>query len=138
MDRNPQSSTAVLVVEDEPLVRQYVSDVLGQSGFEVIVASTGEEALTLLAQGGLCVVITDIAMPGAIDGFELARRVHETSPRTGVIMVSGVREPSEAHLHSGVRFMTKPVKAATLLRLVREMADPRAPLPEPAEDQRLP
>jgi FixJ family two-component response regulator len=68
-------------------------------------------------------------MPGSVNGFELARRVREESPRTGVVLVSGVLEPSKAHLPGGVRFLTKPVKAATLLRLVREVADPKVRLP---------
>ena len=45
MSKQSLSAAAVLVVEDEPLVRDYVSDLLGQSGFEVVEASTGEEAL---------------------------------------------------------------------------------------------
>jgi len=122
-------SASVLVVEDEPLVREYVSDILGQSGFEVIAASSGEEALRRIAQGGVCVVVSDIAMPGSVNGFELARRVREECPRTGVVLLSGVLEPSHAHLPGGVRFVPKPVKASTLLRLVREVADPRALLP---------
>jgi CheY-like chemotaxis protein len=120
---------SVLVVEDEPLVRAYVSDILGQSGFDVIAASSGEEALSRIAQGGVCAVVSDVAMPGSVNGFELARRVREQCPRTGVVLVSGVLEPSKAHLPGGVRFIPKPVKASTLLRLVREVADPRAQLP---------
>jgi len=69
-------------------------------------------------------------MPGPVNGFELARRVKNAFPRTGVILVSGVMEPAGYHLPRDVRFVTKPVKAATLLRLVREVADPRAILPE--------
>ena len=52
-----------------------------------------------------------------------------TRPETGVVLVSGVHEPDKAYLPGGVRFITKPVKAATLLRLVREVADPRVELP---------
>jgi CheY-like chemotaxis protein len=121
----------VLVVEDEPLVRIYVSDVLDQSGFEVIAAASGEEALTRVAEGGVCAIVSDVAMPGQVNGFELARRVREEFPRTGVVLVSGVIEPTDEHLPMGVRFLTKPVKASTLLRLVREVADPRISLPEP-------
>jgi CheY-like chemotaxis protein len=125
---NPPS---VLVVEDEPLLRVYLSDVLGQSGFDVIVATNGEDALALAKRQDVCAVVSDIAMPGPVNGFELARRVKNDSPRTGVILVSGVIEPAGYHLPRGVRFVTKPVKASTLLRLVREVADPRATLPEP-------
>ena len=122
---------SVLVVEDEPLVRDYVTDILGQSGFNVIEASTGEEAQARIAQGGVCAVVSDVAMPGRMNGFELARWVRQECPLTGVVLVSGVMEPSKAHLPSGVLFVPKPVKASTLLRLVREVADPRAHLPAP-------
>jgi CheY-like chemotaxis protein len=129
MNGHASHFASVLVVEDEPLVREYVSDILGQSGFDVIAASSAEEALSRIAEGGVCAVVSDVAMPGRLDGFELARRVREECPRTGVVLVSGVMEPSKAHLPGGVRFMAKPVKASTLLRLVREVADPRAHLP---------
>ncbi|MEI9899990.1 MAG: response regulator [Hyphomicrobium sp.] len=121
----PSDPAAVLVVEDEPLVRIFVSDILGQSGFTVVSAATGDEALCRIAEGGICAVVSDVAMPGQVNGFELARRVHEEFPRTGVVLVSGVLEPSQENLPCGVRFVTKPVKASTLLRLVREVADPR-------------
>jgi len=128
---------AVLVVEDEPLVRLYVSDILGQSGFEVIDAATGEEALAHLADDNVCAIVSDVSMPGGVNGFELARRVRESSPNTGVILVSGVLEPSDS-LPGGVRFITKPVRAATLLRLVREVADPRFTLPDPGPEPGVP
>jgi len=121
---------AVLVVEDEPLLRVYLSDLLGQSGFDVIVATNGEDALALAKRHDVCAVISDIAMPGPINGFDLARRIKNDTPHTGVILVSGVMEPADYYLPRGVRFLTKPVKASTLLRLVREVADPRATLPE--------
>jgi CheY-like chemotaxis protein len=124
-----RNAPAVLVVEDEPLVRIYLSDVLGQSGFEVIAATNGEDALELAKREDVCAVVSDVAMPGPFNGFELARRVKRQSPRTGVILVSGVMEPAGYHLPRGVRFVTKPVKASTLLRLVREVADPRVTLP---------
>ena len=115
-------------------MRDYVTDILGQSGFDVIEAASAEEALALIAEGGVCAVVSDVAMPGRLDGFELARRVRRICPRTGVVLVSGVMEPSKAHLPSGVLFVPKPVKASTLLRLVREVADPRAQLPVPSAE----
>ena len=127
---SPVNTAAVLVVEDEPLVRIYLSDVLGQSGFDVIAATNGEDALALAKREDVCAVVSNVAMPGPVNGFELARRVKSDCPHTGVILVSGVMEPAGYHLPRGVRFVTKPVKASTLLRLVREVADPRATLPE--------
>ena len=126
---NAENPAAVLVVEDEPLVRIYLSDVLGQSGFDVVAATNGEDALALAKRKDVCAVVSDVAMPGPVNGFELARRVKSDNPHTGVILVSGVMEPAGYHLPRGVRFVTKPVKASTLLRLVREVADPRVTLP---------
>jgi two-component system, response regulator PdtaR len=124
-----RNAPVVLVVEDEPLVRIYLSEVLGQAGFKVIAATNGEDALELVEREDVCAVVSDVAMPGPFNGFELARRVKRQSPRTGVLLVSGVMEPAGYHLPRGVRFVTKPVKASTLLRLVREVADPRVTLP---------
>jgi len=136
MSPSAKRPAAVLVVEDEPLVRLYVSDILGQSGFEVIDAATGDEALAHLSDANLCAIVSDVAMPGGVNGFELARRARESRPSTGVILVSGVLEPAE-HLPGGVRFITKPIRASTLLRLVREVADPRFALPEPGPEPGL-
>lgn len=125
-----QSTRAsVLVVEDEPLIRMYLSDVLGQAGFHVLVASNGEDGLVLAKRENVCAIISDVAMPGPVNGFELARRVKSDSPSIGVVLLSGVMEPADYHLPRGVLFMPKPVKAATLLRLVREVADPDKALP---------
>ncbi len=135
MDGHPANPPpSVLVVEDEPLILEYVADILGQSGFDVISAASGEEALSRIAEGNVCAVVSDVAMPGSVNGFELARRVREECPRTGVVLVSGVLEPSKAHLPGGVRFVAKPVKASTLLRLVREVADPSSQLPAMGPD----
>jgi CheY-like chemotaxis protein len=129
---------AVLVVEDEVLVRMYVSDVLGQSGFEVVEADNAEEALSRIAtDAAICAVVSDVAMPGPFDGFELARRLRREFPRVGVVLVSGVLEPKDIYMPLGVRFVAKPVRAATLLRLVREVADPRAQLPKASIEQRI-
>jgi CheY-like chemotaxis protein len=129
---------AVLVVEDEVLVRMYVSDVLGQSGFDVVEADNAEAALSRIATDtAICAVVSDIAMPGSFDGFELARRLRREFPRVGVVLVSGVLEPKDIYMPLGVRFVSKPVRAATLLRLVREVADPRAQLPKASTEQRI-
>lgn len=138
MNQHSPSAASVLVVEDEPILRLYVSDILDQSGFDVVAVSSGEEALSRLEEGGLCAVVSDVVVPGAIDGFELARRVRSECPRMGVVLVSGVTEASHVHLPVGVRFVTKPVKASTLLRLVREVADPRAHLPAPQPSEHGP
>jgi CheY-like chemotaxis protein len=126
----PDDVARVLVVEDEPLLRDYVAEVLADSGFEVLEAASGKEALALLSDNpGVCAVVSDVAMPGGLNGLELARRLRRELPDLGIVLVSGVLKDDRVHLPLGVRFVAKPVKAATLIRLVREVADPRANLP---------
>jgi two-component system, response regulator PdtaR len=116
----------VLIVEDEPLVRLSISHALLQAGFEVLTSSNGAEALELIAtRPGVFAVVTDIVMPGAVDGFELAREVQHRWPDIGIVVVSGQMEPPKSHCPGGVFFLSKPFKASTLLRLLREIAERR-------------
>jgi FixJ family two-component response regulator len=77
--------------------------------------------LALNPREDVCAVVSDVAMPGLVNGFDLARRLNSSSPQTGVILLSGVMKPTGHPLPRGVRFLSKPVKASTLLRLVREV-----------------
>jgi CheY-like chemotaxis protein len=78
----------VLIVEDEPIVRMSISEALLQAGFEVLASANGAEALEVLAvRPDLLAVVTDIVMPGAVDGFELAREVQH---RRGSIPVKAI------------------------------------------------
>ena len=128
-----KSMRYVLVVEDEPLIRMYVCGILEDSGFDVLEAATAEEALEIVeTRSGVRVVVSDVDMPGAMDGFELARKLVDDRPRLGVVLVSGVADPGEAELPTGVRFISKPVWASTLLRLVRQTASPGGSQQPPA------
>jgi CheY-like chemotaxis protein len=98
--------------------------VLAESGFEVLEAASGQEALALISEyPSVCAVVSDVAMPGSVNGFELARRLRKELPNLGIVLVSGVLEEDHVYLPLGVRFVAKPVRAATLIRLVREVAD---------------
>ena len=117
----------VLIVEDEPIVRMSISDALLQAGFEVLASANGAEALeTLAVRPDVLAVVTDIVMPGAVDGFELAREVQHRWTDIGIIVVSGQMEPPKTHCPHGVLFLSKPFKASTLLRLLRDIAERRA------------
>ncbi len=80
----------ILVVEDEVLIRIDISEVLSSAGFEVIEASTADEAIRILESGiSVSVVITDIRMPGEVDGLDLANYVKTHHSKTWVIVTSG-------------------------------------------------
>jgi CheY-like chemotaxis protein len=112
----------VLVVEDDPLVRDMMFDVLVESGFEVCEACCAGEALQVLAGYRVDAVITDVDMPGEIDGIGLARRVRELRPEVSVIVASGRLARA---LPSGVRFLAKPFTARHLQQAVADLIEGR-------------
>jgi DNA-binding NarL/FixJ family response regulator len=123
---------AVLVVEDEVLVRLTISAMLENDGFKVIAVSSAEEALQVLrAVPDIRAVVTDVELSsGGMNGFELARRVREEQG-IGVVAVSG-RVPPENDLPSGVYYLAKPFHRATLVQLVRDMIqEERRPSEQP-------
>lgn len=77
----------VLVVEDEPLLRLFASDMIEEAGFEVLQASDASDALvTLQDRLDIRVVFTDVNMPGGIDGIMLAIRIRERWPAIQIII----------------------------------------------------
>ena len=126
---------AVLVVEDEVLVRLTISAMLENGGFRVIAVSSAEEALQVLrAVPDIRAVVTDVELSsGGMNGFELARRVREEQG-IGVVAVSGRRAPEE-DLPLGVYYLAKPFHRATLVQLVGDMIQEKRRPSEPAVPQ---
>ncbi|QBE65181.1 hybrid sensor histidine kinase/response regulator [Pseudoduganella lutea] len=108
----------VLFVEDDPLVRETMMAALATAGFEVQAAASGEEALAVLESGApvrqLC---SDIVMPGAIGGVELARIVLTRYPEVRIVLATGYTD-SRVSL-PGVRLLAKPYDIAELFQALR-------------------
>jgi CheY-like chemotaxis protein len=84
------SSVSVLVVEDEPLILDIVVDELADAGFDVLQATTGEEAYRILdAASSVDLLLTDIRLPGAVDGWSVAERARQRFAKLPVIYVTG-------------------------------------------------
>jgi CheY-like chemotaxis protein len=114
---------AILVVEDQPLVRMFLADLLDEHGFRVVEATNADEALVLFqARPDVAAVITDVEMPGSMDGYELARTISEHSPSTGIIISSGRSWPGSEDIPDGAVFLPKPVNTANLIAQVQEAA----------------
>ncbi|HEY5338002.1 MAG TPA: response regulator [Rhizomicrobium sp.] len=114
-----QARPAVLVVEDEPLVRMYAVDVLEEAGYEVIEAVNAEQALAQLdARPDVSVMFTDINMPGKMDGFDLAREVNRRRPDIHLILTSGKMRPDQRALPQIKAFVAKPYTAERLTNLL--------------------
>ena len=79
-----------LIVEDEYLIRLTIAEVLADDGFAVLEAATADEALGLLQRNpDIGLLLTDIQLPGSIDGLELVRRARERAPGLPVIYMTG-------------------------------------------------
>jgi CheY-like chemotaxis protein len=104
-----------LVVEDEFLLRLELVEELGRAGWQVVEAASGEEAVNLL-QTNPDFLISDIRLPGAIDGWQVAEAARRHNPQIPVIYVSA--NPIDAKRRvPGSAFLGKPVDISTLLRL---------------------
>ena len=100
----------ILIVDDEPLIRLDLADLLESMGFDVLEAANADEAILLLeADPQIGVVVTDIDMPGTMDGLKLAFVVRERWPPCRLIIVSGLNKLSEKDMPRGCLFMSKPL-----------------------------
>ncbi len=120
----PPIPIRVLLVEDEGTVRTVAMRILQRRGFSVFVASSGEDALTMLAaSGGVDVIISDVMMPG-MSGLELAERVSVTPEAPPVVLMSGFATPEMdpgALQRLAVRFLPKPFTPDELEAVVRQV-----------------
>jgi two-component system, response regulator PdtaR len=117
-----QDKPVVLVVEDELLVRILQVDILREAGFRVAEAQDADEAFEMLRRRvDVRVVLTDVDMPGSLNGFEFARLVKQGWPELQVLVISGKTAPGPGDLPQGVAFVAKPIRPATLVRLIGEL-----------------
>jgi CheY-like chemotaxis protein len=119
-----RGTETLLLVEDEDSVRELVRNVLRESGYRVLEASRGAEALELseLFAGRIDLLVTDVVMPG-MSGRELARRLVSSRPQIKVLYISGYADNAVWYpggLDAGGAFLQKPFSPEALARKVRE------------------
>lgn len=111
------SGGTILVVEDDVLVRLSVAETLRDEGHSVVEAANADEALAVLASSApLDLIMTDVNMPGSMDGVALARHVRSARPGLKVVVVSG-RAPESAR-DAADAFLAKPYDPASILRTI--------------------
>jgi len=120
-NRDGLQPPTVLLAEDEALVRMMAADVLREEGgFKVVEVVNGDEALTVLeATADVRALVTDVEMPGSLDGFTLSRVVRQAWPHIGIVVTSGRMPPRPNDLPSGALFIPKPYRPADLVAAVR-------------------
>ena len=109
----------ILVVEDEALVRDCMVSHLEDAGFNVLAASNADRALlTFEAEPELTTVVTDINMPGKMDGLALAHMIVKMRPEVQMIITSAL-EPGKGAMPAGVQFVPKPYDCYRLVSLIK-------------------
>ena len=113
----------ILVVEDEDLVRDLVVETLTDAGFEVDEARDSDEAVRLLDADGYKLLLTDVHMPGPLDGIELAERAHAKEEGLPVIFVTGRPDVMGRLRGSGLTgaVLSKPFALAEVVSAVRRL-----------------
>jgi CheY-like chemotaxis protein len=103
----------ILVADDEPFILQYIEHVLQLANYRVITATKVEEAWKIVKrqQADIALVLTDIIMPGSIDGQELAERIHQLDPGLPVVFITGAlseTDPAAAKMAEEQLLLRKP------------------------------
>jgi CheY-like chemotaxis protein len=117
---NSTKIPAVLIVEDEPLIRIGAVNLIEDAGFEVIEAASADEAIRILeCRSDIRVMFTDIHMPGSMDGLKLAHAVRYRWPPIKIIVTSGREMVAEQDLPAGGCFFAKPYSPMEILGALR-------------------
>lgn len=112
----------MLVVEDETLVRMYGADILEEAGFTVLEAAEAGQALAILSHhDDLQLLFSDIDIPGEIDGFGLAHRVHARWPKIRLLLTSGHHLIETSAIPGDGQFIRKPWAQEVLIGKIHEL-----------------
>ena len=109
-----------LVVDDEPFARLSAVQVLVDQAYLVLEAADADEALALLEQNDdVSLVVTDIAMPGEMDGLTMARHLRRRDSHLALVVATGRSFAEASDLPQAVQYLQKPYAAHALLHSVR-------------------
>ncbi|PYT80050.1 MAG: hypothetical protein DMG40_13675 [Acidobacteria bacterium] len=127
MSAQPALSTKqpILLIEDEPSVIAFLRAALERRGYSVVNASSGEEGLKHLSKGRYAGVISDIRMPGAVNGAEVHEWIQKNRPelKSRIILISGDTANSETQTflaQSGTPCIEKPFRVQQLITTVEK------------------
>ncbi len=125
--RPPRGNGRILVVEDEPDVRETAVAMLNEHGYETVEAGDGNEAVRRLCdEGPFDLLFTDVVLPGGTNGAQLAKQARNIHPRLKVLFTTGYSENAVVHdgrVDKGVVLISKPYRREELLRAVRAVFD---------------
>lgn len=113
------SRPAALIVEDQPFMGMVASDILSESGFDTFHAYGADDAVSMLGEHPeIEVMVTGAALPGSVDGLELARRVAQDRPDVRLVVTAAGPELAQSDVPPGARVLHKPYASGDLRTLV--------------------
>jgi CheY-like chemotaxis protein len=121
MGERTRPGAAVLIVEDEPLIRMGAVSLIEDAGFEVYEAGSADAAIALLERHEISLIFTDVNMPGSMDGLKLAHYVRGRWPPVKIIVTSGHVNLTKESLPAGALFLPKPYDPAEITHNEREL-----------------
>jgi CheY-like chemotaxis protein len=111
---------AILIVEDELLLRMDISDDLERHGYEVLQATNADDAIKVLeARDDIRTIFTDIDLPGSTDGLKLAAAVRHRWPPINIIITTGMKAPHADDMPVRSLFVGKPYQNPQVLKAIR-------------------
>lgn len=115
--------TKILVVEDEPIIRLGLINTIEDAGYNVGEAANADHAVrTLEADSSFEIIVTDVDMPGSMDGIALAHYVRRRWPTVQMVVISGKVGVQPGDLPDGVPFMSKPFQEPRLIATIESLA----------------
>jgi CheY-like chemotaxis protein len=116
MTSAPAAKRRILIVDDDPHLLQFLTEVIAHAGYDTVTASSGEEALQVISKGEPDMALLDITMPG-MTGLELAARLKADTgvPFMFLSAVGDSESARQAAAHGAVGYLVKPVDAARLM-----------------------
>ena len=126
----PLKPTTILIVEDQAIVRLEFAEWLTEMGLLVLASKDADEAIEILdTHPEIAILLTDIRMPGSMDGLRLAHHVRGRWPPVKIIIVSGFLDTPQSALPMRSLFVPKPVERAWLWQALAHMIDDSQPDP---------
>lgn len=123
MTRDAKTLPAVLVVEDEPLIRMEAVDMIEDAGFKVYAAADADAAIRLMEEhDDIGILFTDIDMPGSMDGMKLAAYVRDRWPPVAIVIASGNVDFTAMQLPEGSTFFPKPYPTDRVAKSLGDIA----------------
>ncbi|CEL29946.1 MULTISPECIES: response regulator [Pseudomonas] len=120
----------ILVVEDDPLILEFLCEILQEEGFKVEPYTSADAASIYLKEHAeqVALLLTDITMPGTMNGADLANLVGDRWPEKPVMVMSGYETPESSGVKHPVAFIKKPWTFGQLLDCVDSALKSKAPL----------